>query len=205
LHPQKGRFVIEPPDASKQASGGYLVMVKNSVLPDIKKVKLSSRGKDDLQSYFTVDESINDRLLLIGETRIIFDTNNFRIKDKANDFFFLQYSNDKGKTIINKLQVNKDIVVIRPADLLFEGTNLPMGEEVFIGFVENYATQRTTAEIGFFKPVSMSLADCKKLMITIKKALGKDKKKVTEETYTMLYRNYGKPDMEVLSAIYDKL
>ncbi|MEO6541554.1 MAG: hypothetical protein ABIN74_11200, partial [Ferruginibacter sp.] len=205
LHPQKGRFVIEPGNVTKQASGEYLGYIKNNLLLDIKKVRLSSRGKEDVESYFTTDPAINEHLLFIGESRIIFDTTQFRITDPADDFFFLQYTTGLGKTIINKLPVRKDKVIIRPADLLFDGAMLPNSEETLIGFVENYGTQKSTTEIGSFKPATMSLAECKKIMKAVKKALGKNRQKVINEIFTQLYQNYGKPDKKVLEAIYDAL
>jgi len=205
LHPQKGRFVIEPGNVTKQPSGEYLGYIKNNLLPDIKKVRLSSRGKEDLESWFTTDTTINENLLFIGETRIFFDTTIFRIKDPANDFFFLRYTANQHKLFTNRLQVRKDTLVIHPSGFVFNDTLLPYGEEVFIAFVENYSTQKNTAEIAYFKPVSMSMAECKKIMQTIKKALGKNKEKVVEETFSLLYKNYGKPDMKVLEAIYDRL
>jgi hypothetical protein len=203
LHPQKGRFVIEPGNVTKQASGVYLGYIKNNLLPDIKKVRLSSRGKEDLQSWFTPDPAINENLLFIGDSHIFFDTTKFRITDPADDYFFLQYTTGAGKTIINKLQVKKNTLLIRPTDLLFDGAVLPAGEEIFIGFVENYSTRKAIAEIAFFKYVNMSVVECKKIMQAVKKALGKNRQKVIDETFTQLYQNYGKPDKKVLEALYD--
>ena len=206
LHPQKGRFILEPGNTKQASSGEYLVSLMNNLLNmNYEKMKLSSRGTEDLDDLFTMDTTINDHLLFIGETKIDMDISKYRIKDTLNDFFSIRYTNASGKLLSRKLSVVNDSLLIKRTDFLFEGKE-PVGqEEVRLAFTQGNGEERKITEIVSFKPIFMTLGDCKMLIKTIKDLLGNEKNKVIAEAAIQLYHNYGKPEKDKLSEIYDQL
>lgn len=205
LHPQKGRFIIEPVNAQPEPSGEYLVYLQDNFLPNKQTIKLSTRGDADLDEYFTTNASINSNLLLIGDIRISLDNAKYRISDPNNDFFFLQYSPVSGKSSSNRLSVQQDSLQLNRSDFIFNGRTPSDSEEVKLGFVQNYSTDKKVTKICSFNPVFMSLEDCKSMLRAIKEILGNDEEKVIDEAFTELYSQYGKPDRKVLIAVYKEL
>jgi hypothetical protein len=205
LHPQKGRFIVEPGHTDPAPSGEYFVYLKNNLIPGTERIKLSSRGDADMYEFFTANPSISKNILFIGETGISLDNTIYRINDPNNDFFFLQYTPASGKTFSNKLRVQHDSLMISRADFLFNGKEPADSEDVKLGFIQNYSAEKKVIEIVSFKPAFMSFNDCKNIMNTVKATLGNDREKVIEETMTQLYYNLGKPDKNTLGKIYDSL
>jgi hypothetical protein len=205
LHPQKGRFIIEPLHTQPEPSGEYFVYLQNNLFPNNQTVKLSSRGGGDLDEFFTTNPSVSKSLLFIGDARISLDNSEYRINDPVNDFFFLQYSPAGGKPSSNKLIVLHDSLLLNRSDFIFNGKAPADSEEVKLGFMQNYATDKKVTRINSFIPVFMSTEDCKNILRTIQLTIGKNKDKVIEEAMTELYYNYGKPDRNLLGDIYDEL
>ncbi|MBK7432953.1 MAG: hypothetical protein IPI66_02995 [Chitinophagaceae bacterium] len=205
LHPQKGRFIIEPLNVQPEPSGEYLVYLRDNFLPNQQTVKLSTRGDADLDEYFTINPSISKNLLFIGDSRISLDNAKYRISDPSNDFFFLQYSPASGKPSSKRLMVQQDSLQLNRSDFLFNGTPPSDSEEVRIGFLQNYSTDKKVTKISSFFPVFMSIEDCKVILRTIKEILGNDEEKVIDEAMTQLYYQYGKPDKHTLVSIYRSL
>ncbi len=205
LHPQKGRFVVEPGHGQPEPSGEYLIYLKNNLVPSNEKVKLSTRGDADLDEFFTVNTSISRSLLFIGESRVSLDNTKYRINDAGNDFFFLQYTPVSGKSSNNRLTVKNDSLRISNTDFLFNGREPTDSEEVKIGFIQNYSKEKKVTKISSFRPRFMGRDECKNIMKAIKASLGNNKEKVIAEAMTQLYYNFGKPDKNILNAIYDEL
>jgi hypothetical protein len=206
LHPQKGRFIIEPLHTQPEPTGEYFVYVQNNLIPNNQTVKLSSRGGGgDLDEFFTVNTSISKSLLFIGDTRVSLDNSKYRIKDPGNDFFFLQYSPAAGKSSTNKLIVLHDSLQLNRSDFVFNGKAPADTEEVKLGFIQNYATEKKVTKISSFIPVFMSLEDCRNILKTIRQTLGNNRGKVIEEAMIELSYNYGKTDRDILGDIYDEL
>ncbi|HPH86456.1 MAG TPA: hypothetical protein PLC48_13390 [Ferruginibacter sp.] len=201
LHPQKGRFVVEPGTITPQATGEYFVYLKSSLHLSNEKLKLSSRGDADLDEFFITNPSVNKNLLFVGDTKIALDNSKYLIKDPVNDFFFLQYTPANGKPMNKKLTVTHDSLLISRSDFMFNGAEPAENSEVKIGFMQYYSTEKKMTRIASFSPVFMSIADCKAIIAAIQQTIS-DKDKAFEEVLTQLYYNYGKPDkasMKLLS------
>lgn len=205
LHPEKGRFVVTPGTANKEPSGDFFVFLNDNLHLQSHRVSLSSRGDPNLEAFFSVNPAINESLLLIGETKIGLHSSDYLISDPNNDFFFLQYTPVQGKPSNNKLHVVKDSLIINKEDFLFNGAYPADSSEIKLGFIKNYSTDRKITKISSFKPVFMSIEECKNFLIAVKQSNGSDRKKTLEESITELYYFYGKPDLRTVSLIYDSL
>lgn len=202
LHPQKGRFVVEPGTIAPQASGEYLVYLKNSLHLSNEKLKLSSRGDADLDEFFIINPSINKNLLFVGDSKIALDHSKYFIKDPVNDFFFLQYTPANGKPLNKKLTVTNDSLLISRSDFMFNGAEPAENSEVKIGFMQYYSTEKKMTRIASFTPVFMSITDCKAIITAVQQTIP-DKDKAFEEVLTQLYYNYGKPDKMSIKVLCD--
>lgn len=205
LHPEKGRFVVTPDATPQDASGGFFVFLNDNLHLQSHRVSLSSRGDPDLEAFFSVNAAINENLLLIGETRIGVHSSDYKINNAENDFFFLQYTPAGGKPSSNKLLVINDSLVIKKEDFLFNGNYPADSIEVKLGFMKNYAADRKITKISSFKPVFMTVRECRDFLLAVKQSKKKNKEEIIEESITELYYFYGKPDQRTVQLIYDAL
>ena len=205
LHPQKGRFLLTPGTAKSEPSGEYLVYLKNSLLPSSERIKLSTRGEGGPEDFFTVNSAVNRNILFIGETAISLGNTIYNISDPKNDFFFIQYSPFAGKTVSNALKVRNDSLILNRRDFYFSNEERPDSAQFMIGFNRSSEYKKVSPIGSVFRPVFMSVEDCRAMMITIVQAIGKNKEKVLEEAMTVLCYNTGKTDKNVLVKLYDSL
>ena len=207
LNPQKGRFIVQPEQNTEKVAGEYMLYLKYSMHLSNEKIKLSSRGDNDvvLEQYFTANPAINKNILFIGDTKISLVNAAYKIKDPASEFFFLQYTPSGSNPLNHKLKVEHDSLLLSENDFVFEGKVITDSGEVKLGILQQVSAEKKPVKIVSFYPSYISREDCMALMNTIKQALGNDKQKVVEETFTQLYNNYGKPDISVISALYDQL
>ena len=205
LHPEKGRFVVTPTVNPDDPSAGLFAFLSDNLHLQSHRVSLSSRGDPDLEAFFSVNPAINENLLLIGETKIGIHSSDYKINNAENDFFFLQYTPAGGKPSSNKLRVINDSLVIKKEDLLFNGSYPADSIEVKLGFMKNYAADRKITKISSFKPVFMTVQECRDFLLAVKQLKKKSKEEIIEESVTELYYFYGKPDQRTVQLIYDSL
>lgn len=207
LHPQKGRFVLETANVIPETTGEYLMYIKSNLNLNSQRLQLSSRGASriNLDDYFTADESVNDKILFIGVTKIGLEPAGYILDDPLNDFFFLQHIDASGKIYRNKLKVINDTLYIFHDDFKFNGNLSVEGLTVMPAFSRYTKRGEQVTYFHSFKPVFISLSDCREIMKTVKLAAGDRKDKIINETMTQLYFNYGKPDKDALIEIYESL
>jgi len=97
LHPQKGRFVLEPEKTAGGPTGELLVFVKNHLHLQMQTLKLSSRGDMGIDDFFSRRNSDSSNLLFIGNTKFDLKQSGYLQADTINNFFFLQYSAADGQ------------------------------------------------------------------------------------------------------------
>lgn len=201
LHPEKGRFVVTPAAAAEDASGGFFAFLSDNLHLQSHRVSLSSRGEPPLIEFFTANPTINENILIIGETKRVLTQLDYPVSNPDKDFYFLQYTTPEGKAINNMLHVTKDTFSISKEDFLFNGNYPAAGTEVKLGF----AADKNYKKIISFKPVFMTVQECKDFLLTIKNLKSKKKDDIIEEAVTELYYFYGKPDKNTVEKIYNSL
>lgn len=205
LHPQKGRFVLETDKKNAAAPGEFTIFLKNNLHLQTQTLKLSSRGDIGIDDFFAARTADSPPLLFIGDTKFDLHNSGYQLQDLNNNFFFLQYASDDGKVYSSKLIITNDSLVINENSFLFNGVMLPDNKPIKIGYIKHFNSDREVKQLTSFKPAFISVADCKKLLQTIKHTIGGSKEKVLEEAYTQLVYLYGKPYIETLSSIFDQL
>lgn len=205
LHPQKGRFVLEPEKISGEPKGELLLFLKNKLHLQTQTMRLSSRGDIGVDDFFLIKNPDSANLLFIGDTKFDLRYSGYLQADTSNNFFFLQYSAADGKVYNNKLSIMHDSLNFNKSSFLFNGIMPANNRKVKIGYIKDFDHNREIKQIAAFVPIFMSAGDCQKMMGTIKQTIGGSKEKIIEEAYIQLYFLYGKPFIETLNSIFDQL
>ena len=205
LHPQKGRFILEPGSKEAQSSGEFSLFLKSYLRLQTETVKLSSRGDVGVDDFFTTRNTEGSRLLFIGDTKFDLNHSGYIITDPDNNFFFLQYIDTEGKVYNNKLLTAHDSLLINETSFLFNESLPADKREVKLAYVKNYNSNREVKQVATFKPVFYSAAECKKLILTTRQTIGGTREKIIEEVYSQLLYLYGKPYIETLNYLFERL
>lgn len=205
LHPQKGRFIVEPKQTKSAIRGEMMIFLQDHLQFLTQSFQLSSRGEgENLDQYFSTRTSDSIHLLFIGETRFDLHNSGYETTDSANQFFFLQYVTVNGQAINHKLSSVNDTLLIPEASFQLNGI-LPGGDQTWkLGYVKNYS-RRDIVQIASFKPVFITEEVCKSFLKIIRQKMGNDRNKIMEEAYQELIVLYGKPSVENLYFLIDHL
>ena len=209
LHPVKGRFIVFPGKASATKDNSIAIMVKDYFQLHAQNVRLSSRSIDDellsLGDRFKTDPSINSKLLIIDTLKTRLSGPEFRGVDNEENFFFLQLAADKPinhklTVVNNSLQITKDDIMFY--DKLYERSD----GQLNLGFVQDYSTNKKMKLVGVIEPEYLSSEACSDIMKSIKASMhDKPEREILKEIYTELYYIYGKPDVQTIEQLYQKL
>ena len=208
LHPTKGRFVVSAASATASGDNKVTVLIKDYLQLHAQNVRLSSRGINDnmtsLEDRFRTNDSINNKILLIGTLRFRFTEREYSNVNNTENFFFLQLA--ATIPVSHRLRSVNKVISISREDIVFNDTlySSDMGI-LHLGYLENFSGEKKATLVTNIDPVYISREECGDIIRGIKNCMtGVRDTEILNEIYTQLYYLYGKPDEQTIEQLYKR-
>ncbi len=191
LNPEKGQFVLTPPD--KNAVSG-----KAHFMPPIQNI--SSRAGGTLLNIVDFQNHFKDNFLIIEEVKVCIDPNNFSTDD--NNFFFINYDYN-GEAINKKLMSNNDTLIISKKDIFtIDGQSRKNPENIiFRLFYMKGEEANLMSEFMAILPDEEKLAE---ELLNIKQVLNNEDE-FKKQAFSFVNEFYGHPQGEDLAEFIKRI